>query len=194
MTVEVPANEPTELTLGETWQWRRTDLADYLASDGWSLKYYFRNATNYFNLVADTYDTDAYQVLESPSDQAALSPVPAAGKYDWHAYVEKGVGAALERRKVDEGVLTVVPNFTTAAVLDQRTHARKVLDAIRAVLENRATLDQEEMTIGSRSLKRTPLKDLLGLEKEYAARVRTEENREAVANGAAPKNRVTFKL
>jgi hypothetical protein len=188
--MNVAENEPSELTLGETWQWRRLDLsADYPASQ-WTLKYYFKNAAANFALTAAAYNTKDYEVLETATNSATR----AAGTYDWRAYVEQGAGNALVRHEVDRGKVVLVPNFSANGNLDQRTHARKVLESIEAVLEQRATLDQEEFTINNRSLKRTPLPELMKLRDRYRAMVTAEENAEAVANGKAPKNRLLYKL
>lgn len=47
------------------------------------------------------------------------------------------------------------------------SHTERVLAAIEAVLERRATLDQEEYRINNRELKRTPIADLLRLRDRY---------------------------
>lgn len=58
---------------------------------------------------------------------------------------------------------------------DARSHARKVLDSINAVIEKRATQDQARYVINNRELERTPIADLLLLRDRYAAMVRQEE-------------------
>ena len=81
------------------------------------------------------------------------------------------------------GTLEVLPRYDQAANLDDRSHARKVLEAIEAVIEGRATKDQEEYTIGSRTLKRTPVKELLELRDKYRGEVHAEELAENARNG-----------
>ena len=54
---------------------------------------------------------------------------------------------------------------------------------VEAVLEDRATKDQEEYTIGDRSLKRTPMKDLLVLRDTYRLDVKAEEAANVAAAG-----------
>lgn len=56
---------------------------------------------------------------------------------------------------------------------DIRGHAQKVLDAIEAVIEKRATKDQESYTIAGRTLARTPIKDLLELRQKYKDEVKS---------------------
>jgi hypothetical protein len=60
---------------------------------------------------------------------------------------------------------------------DPRSHARKTLDAIEAVVEGRATKDQQAYTIGGRSLQRMPIKDLMYFRGVYRAEVYAEESR-----------------
>lgn len=70
--------------------------------------------------------------------------------------------------EVECGQVTIAPDLVN--VLDgtnQSTHAQKVLAAIEAVLENRATKDQQSYTINNRSLQRTPIADLLKLRESY---------------------------
>lgn len=76
---------------------------------------------------------------------------------------------------VDEGRIRIAPDVAAiAGAFDPRSHARKVLDAIEAVIEGRATIDQQKYTINNRELWRTPIADLLLLRSRY----RDEERRE----------------
>ena len=65
------------------------------------------------------------------------------------------------------------------------THATRVLAAIEAVLERRATKDQESYTIDGRSLSRTPISELLLLRNLYRREVQLEAQAENVAAGKA---------
>ena len=58
-----------------------------------------------------------------------------------------------------------------------------MLEAIQAVIESRATKDQEEYTIAGRSLKRTPLPELIKLLNFYETRVAGEQAAENLAKG-----------
>ena len=150
-------------------------VADYPATDGWTLKYRltprFSSPTQTpIDLTATTNaDGSSYDVQASPTTTAGWK----AGFYTWARWIEKA-GA---RQTLDEsGQLEIKDDpSATAQGFDSRTHARIVLDAIEAVLEGRASKDQEEYTIGSRSLKRTPLKELREMRATYRAMVTTEE-------------------
>ncbi|RKW39818.1 MAG: hypothetical protein D8H96_12015 [Lautropia sp.] len=70
--------------------------------------------------------------------------------------------------EIDSGTVTVRPDIAQlAAGHDARSHVQRVLDAIEAVLEKRATLDQERYRINNRELVRTPVADLLKLRDRY---------------------------
>ena len=170
----VPTEEPLELRVGDTWAWRREDLTVYPAPT-WTLKYRFKNATTGFEVVAA-----ADGVNHAVSVAFGTTEAYAAGTYDWQAWVENGTS----KYTVRVGRAVLLPNLragTAGAAQDTRSHARKVLDAIRAVLENRATVDQEQYQIQGRSLTRTPIADLIKLRNLYEAEVKRED---AAANGA----------
>jgi hypothetical protein len=94
---------------------------------------------------------------------AATTAGWAAKDYAWSAYVTK----AAERYTVDSGVVTVLPDPGQATGIDRRSHARKVLDAIEAVLEGRASKDQVQYRSTAAMLTRTPMGDLLMLRSKY---------------------------
>lgn len=167
------APEPTEVRAGDTVKWTRDDLtATYPASGGWSLDYYLRNATASIDIgtSANAEDPDAFDVDETAATTAGW----AAGEYRWIARVSKGA----EVYTVETGTLLVKANLAAAGGVDDREHAEKVLTAIEAVIEGRASKDQASYTIGNRSLSRTSLPDLLALRDKYrkeVARLRAEE-------------------
>lgn len=182
MTAPVPTTEPSELRAGVTWQWTR-ELPDYPASS-WTLKYWFKKtgATGAnFSIIA-TASGDTHSVTSTAATTAALT----AGDYTWAALVTSGS----EAHEVDHGTFKLLPRYDAAANLDDREHARIVLDAIEAVIEGRATKDQQEYSIGSRMLKLTPIKDLLELRDRYRAEVFGLDSAEAAANGKGGKQLV----
>jgi hypothetical protein len=179
MAASIPTNEPSELRAGDTWKWRREDLEDYPAPT-WTLKYRFKNAAGGFEVTAAA-DGVAHAVVVA----AATTAPYAAGSYAWVAWVESGA----EKYTVDSGELRVLPDLragTATAAQDVRSHARRVLEAIEAVLEGRATRDQEEYRIGERMLKRTPIADLLALRDRYKAEVESEAVARRVMAGETP--------
>lgn len=77
--------------------------------------------------------------------------------------------------ELETGNVRVLPDLVAAGEgFDGRSQAQIALDAIEAVLANRATLDQERYRINNRELYRTPIADLLKLRAFYAEQVRRE--------------------
>lgn len=186
MSADVLTTEPAELRAGLTWQWRRV-FADYPASE-WTLTYWFKQQApsgSKFSVVASA-DSDAYAVDVAASTTAAY----AADDYSWAAVVTAGD----EAFEVARGTLKVLPRYNADAALDDRTHAKKVLEAIEAVIEGRATKDQEEYSIGSRSLKRTPLKELRDLREYYRAEVARQQADENLGDGKFGSARLLARL
>lgn len=78
--------------------------------------------------------------------------------------------------EIEAGQLAIAPDLAAAGDnYDGRTHAQRSLAAIEAVIEKRATLDQERYRINNRELYRTPIADLLKLRDVYRAEVRQEK-------------------
>jgi hypothetical protein len=183
--IECSQEEPAALIAGDTWTWRKS-VADYKAGDGWSLKYRLVPADGGASEFTATADGDAYQV----SVPAATTAGFATGSVAWFALVSKGA----DRVTVDQGRFTIRPNPATATTAQMLSHARKVLAAIEAVLETRATRDQEEYQIEGRSLKRTPLNELVKFRSFYRSEVRREEQAEDLARGRQTSNAVVVRF
>lgn len=99
----------------------------------------------------------------------AVSPAAwAAGRYIWHYSVTLD-GA---RQTIATGQIEVLPD--TSAAHDPRSHARKVLDAIEAFLEN-ADYSASRTRIADRELQNIPIPELLALRDRYRAEARAEE-------------------
>jgi len=135
-----PTTEPNELQLGDFWAWKRIDLSTDYPTASYSLSYEFNlvdgsTAAN-FTLTA-TESNDEYLIETSNTTSYT------AGEYNWVAYITRSSDSA--RIKLTEGFTEIQENYatTTSSV---RSHAKKVLDAIEAVIENRATMDQSSMS------------------------------------------------
>lgn len=72
--------------------------------------------------------------------------------------------------EVESGQITIKPDLASITEPhDGRNHVQRMLDAIEAVLEKRATIDQERYRINNRELYRTPIGELLKLRDRYRA-------------------------
>lgn len=156
---------PTTIPAGLTFS-RRYTLTAYPADDGWVLSVLMRGPST-INLTGT-----ADGVQHVVSADAVTTEAWAPGVYAYSVRVAKGA----DKFEVDAGTVQVMADL--AGVIngaDMRSHAAKVLAAIEAVLEKRATLDQERYTINNRELWRTPIADLLKLRDVYRLEVRREQ-------------------
>lgn len=176
---EIPTQEPAVIAAGDTAKWRRS-LPAYPASAGWTLTYTLVRAATRITFSASA-DGDLHLVNVAASTTTGWT----AGSYTWRAQVSK----AGEVYTVATGTLTIRPNF--AAATDGRSHARKVLDGIEAVIEGRASSEVGEYQIAGRSLKYIPIPELLALRDKYRAEVLREDAAERTARGL-PDQRRTY--
>lgn len=181
---DIATNEPFELRAGVQWEWRREDLSgDFPASGGWALKYWFKKT----GAVPGNFSIDATAsgAFFAVTVLAATTSAYVAGDYTWAAIVTK----AAELRQIDTGRLKILPRYDQAANLDDRSHERKMLEAIEAVIQARATSTQREMvefTIGSRGQKFDTAESkaaLLELHSKYKWLVANEDDRAKLAAG-----------
>lgn len=175
--------EPTSFTAGDTLAWTRS-LADYPASAGWVLAYRFINATAKFDITSSASGNDhAISVL------ATTSAGYAAGTYSWQAFVTK----AAERFTVGTGVCVVEPNLAavTAAGYDNRTPARKALDALNAGFQQFGTnAHVQGYTIEGREMRYKTFADFMAARDRLVQEVAREEAAQRVSSGVASKNRL----
>lgn len=173
MAATIPTTEPTAPRAGDTWQWQRT-LASYSAADGWEASYVFWTAADAYTITA-TGDGTTHSISVAPATTAAYT----AGRYAWALKVTDGTNV----HTLQTGHWQVLPAIGTA--LDTRSHARKMLEAINAMLEGRATdgdLDVVKTLHGDTATSYEPA-TLLKLRSQYAAAVAAEDAAEALARG-----------
>lgn len=163
---------PNSLIAGDTWSWTR-DLAEYPAPT-WVLTYHFSSVAGSFDAVGTADGTE--HVFTVP---AATSAAYKADRYRWVARATSGVLAYT----VDQGWVDVVANPASRTRGDSRSHARKVLDAIEATLEGRASSDQMSISIAGRTISRISIPDLMLLRDRYRAEVRSVEQPAGTGRG-----------
>jgi hypothetical protein len=104
-----------------------------------------------------------------------------AGFYSWTKFATEI--ATSRRTTLGTGKLTVLADPSTQTATDTRSHARKVLDAIEAVIEGTASHEQSDMAIDGKAMKRRSIADLLALRTNYKAQVAAEEAKQAGKRG-----------
>ena len=167
---EVTINIPSELTAGETWQWS-VEATEYPAPT-WSMTFYFINASSVFSIAA--LGSGATFTVDHP---ATSTRAIEAGRYQWTARVTDGTDVF----SVGDGVISIAPDLVEER--DTRTWARRMLDAVEAVMEGRATRDEQSVSFNGRSITRMDFAELRQFRDELRSQVRIEEQGEAAGLG-----------
>ncbi len=178
--------EPNAIIKGDTVKWKKS-LPDYLPGDGWELTYAFvlEGASSDHQDATATDNGDGTHLVSFSSSDFEV------GIYHWQAYVTK----AGERYTVANGQLSVKPDFATlTSGYDNRSHVKKVLDAIEAVLENRASEEQNYIMIGSTQITNIPHGELLALRSKYRIEYQRELQATRLANGLSGGNKIKVRF
>ena len=126
-------------------------------------------------------DGDAFSIAVETSATEGY----AAGLYQWNLFADNGT----DRVWIDRGSVTIKPDVVTAAAVDARSHAQKMLDAIEAHLE---ALEGGEVGVtsisiatpeGSRSFNQMPRTEIVEWRNYYRREVFREEERERRRQG-----------
>lgn len=121
--------EPASLIAGDSIDWT-INHPDYLATAGWVLSYKLLSPSHNININSAA-DGDSHVVTLDSTTTAAYN----AGFYTWHKLFTNGA----QRKTVQVGNITIKPNIADLTAQDGRSHAKKMLDAIEALLEGSAT-------------------------------------------------------
>ena len=173
--------EPSTIQAGDTVSWVRDDLAALYPAPTWSLTYYFRGLKQSFNVTAAA-SGEAFAVGAAAAVTAAWNP----GPYQWTAKVTDGTAV----HTVSSGTTEIKPDLAQAGAGEFRQHADKVLAAIQAMMERRASKDQQSYTIGGRSLSRMTIAELIVFRDDYRRQVAQLRRDEKLAAGLGSSRRV----
>ena len=176
---ETPTIEPASIAAGDTLRFDRS-LPSYPASAGWQLSYTLIDAAGKV-----TFSASAAGDVHAVTVAAATTATWQAGDYAWRARVSK----AGEVYTVGEGRITIRPAFA-GNNHDARSHARRTLEAIEAMIEGRASSAAMEYEIAGRRLRYIPIPELLQLRDKYRADVLREDAAAATAAGLPDRRRV----
>tara|TARA_R100000734_G_scaffold5835_2_gene5040 strand:- start:80 stop:667 length:588 start_codon:yes stop_codon:yes gene_type:complete len=173
-----PEVEPSLLQLGDFWSWKRTDLNNDYSNSLYVLSYEFNliDGSTHANFTITASASGDDYVVEVAS---ATTATYTKGNYNWVSYITRSSDSA--RIKIGEGFTEIEDNFATTST-SVRSHAKKVLDAIEAVIENRASMDQSSMSIAGRSLSRLSIDELMTFRDRYRAEYLKEVKRARIKN------------
>jgi len=175
-----PSNVPETLTVGDRWAWKREDIATDYAPADYTLTYSFRllssTATEIALASSVISETSTAYVIEVPSSTTAGYT---KGDYSYQEYITNG---SSQRVVVSSGYLSITPNLDADGA-DPRSHARIVMDALQAMLENRASIDQSSMSVAGRSLSRMTPQEIRDWYEYYRHKVNLEVKKDRISKG-----------
>ncbi len=167
--------EPQQANAGTTWRWTRS-FTDFPANT-WTLTYYFREVTGKYSFdIVATNDNNAFQVnLDS-----TVTDDYAPGVYSGQGFVSNGN----DRFLVYENQLEVATDFKHQGVgKDTRSHAQKVLQAIKGLLEGKFTEDASSYSIAGRSITKLSPAELIDAKNYYESLVVSEIRQQRAKQG-----------
>ncbi len=180
-----PEIEPSQIVAGDRIAWKRTDLGTDYNPTSYALTYSARLEDGGTTEIAITASESSLDYIVEVA--AATSAAYTVGVYHWQAYITRSSDS--ERITIDNGTWEVLTN-RDAATTDPRSHVEKVIDAIEAVIEGRASQDQAGYSIAGRSLSRTPIPELLVLRDRYRAEYVRIQREESILNGLGHSGRI----
>ncbi len=135
-------NIPDSFLAGETVEWKDS-FTKYPANDGWTMRWRFRG--NHKLDVNSVADGGSFKTTLSSTQSSDLSH----GNYAFQALVEKSD----KKYFVRQGIVEVVRSLADyEEPFDTRTYEEQLLEAVEAVLLNRATEKHASYTIGNRNI------------------------------------------
>lgn len=176
-------NLPAQITAGDSLSFSDS-VGEYSAADGWVLTYGLSDGTSQHS-ISSSADGQNHKFTVATTATAGWPP----GKYRWQAYVAKGS----ERITVGRGFVEVRPDFLNSAT-DPRHHVEKVLAALEAMIEGRASQDQQSLSLNGRSLTRMPIEELLKFRDSYKVELRNLKAAERVAQGLGSGNKIMVRF
>lgn len=169
MTEQTTSPVPATFSAGETLNFVLS-VPSYPPSQGYSLTYYFRGASQH-NINGVT-SGDSYSVT------IPANTITGTGLYLYEAYAIKGG----ERRKVDAGRVTITPDLAAVnTAVDARSKAEIILEKIDSMLAGTADLQTQMYTIGNRQLSRFSFSELVTARETYAKLVAQQKATERMS-------------
>lgn len=175
------------ITAGDSAAWIDYPFADAIGNPvdatAYALTYSFRGPVAGSGLdLTGTAQGTGWAFALTTAQSAALNTGATVARWFWQAYATKtGV-----RLTAGEGQLMVRPNLAaiTAGTFDGRSQAEQILATVEAALAGRMSGDAViEYTIGSRSLKKESMGELIKLRDRYRTIVSRERKVQGIKNG-----------
>jgi len=188
-----PETEPDQLTAGDRWAWKRTDLgADYDPAS-YALTYSCRlegaSGTGSVEITATASESGTDYIVEVA---AATTAGYTVGVYHWQAYITRTSDG--ERVTVDSGTFEVKPDRANDTS-DPRSIIKQTLDALEAMMLKKASKDQMSYSMPNGvSIGRLPPGELITWLNHYRSLYRNELQAEKIANGESLGNSIRVRF
>lgn len=177
---------PSVVYAGDSFLVELSNVSDYPAPT-WTLTANFRG----FGLSQIDFTSSANGSYHRFTVAAATTQIWIPGDYDGVIYATNGTDVVT----VWAGKLTVKPDLAAAGEnFDTRSHARKCLDAIKSVLEGKASRDAIATTIAGQSITRMSFDELLRAKSYYEQEVAQEERQAAASMGLTGGNQIRMRF
>lgn len=190
-TVAPPVFEPEVIVAGDNVQWTR--VYDDYDPVNYTLSYALMPVTGTRITVTATNYGDNKTFLVNVPGATTKTWLPSApgAPYLWQAYITDG---SANRTTLYSGRMVIKADFSTATVQDYRSTISITLANLYAVVQGKATTDQQSYTIRGRSLSRMQPKELLEWIDFYEELHARELRREAIAQGRPNKGRLVARF
>lgn len=189
MAETLPTSTPSAFIAGDRAKWTLKTIVngDHKdPADSWVLTYALRNADRKIDITGSDNGDGTHLVSVAPTTTADYP----AGVYHYQAVITLGT----DRYVVDQGQICVEPNFAALDAHDAREWAERVLAALEATLEGKATTDQAAYSIAGRSLSRMTWTELMSARQKLLAEVRSLRSAESVARGGGNMNIIRVRI
>lgn len=175
MAREIPTTIPAQHSAGDTLDFKRY-YADFLPADGWTLTVYLINADNRYSFTGSD-NGDGYHLVDVSGTTT--------GEWLQGTYMLRGfVSDGTDRYQVEEQIIEVLPDLSKhVSGFDARSHVKKVLDALEATIEGKASKDQSSYSIAGRSISRMSPEELLTWRDKYKREYQSELSAQKLAKG-----------
>ena len=181
-----PTFTPTCITAGDTAQWIIA-LTNYLPAN-WTLTYVLVSASGVPITIVASDNGDGRWAISVP---AATTQTWTPGFYQWQAYISSGA----ERHQVMRGRLEIKANYQAQTqAFDPRSTVKITLDALQAMLQGKASIDQSSYTIQGRSLSRMKPEELIKWYEFYSELYEKEVQAERVNQGRSGPTKVLVRF
>ncbi len=124
---------------------------------------------------------------------AAVTADWTAGDYWYSIYMTDG--ASSKRYEVETGTVEILTDLSAVSTTyDNRSHVKKVLDALESHIEGRASKADLSYTIGDKTISKMSMVEILQLRDRYKAYYANERAAEKLARGENPGGKIKVRF